>query len=139
MAGSNENNGAVDGGAEASGAAFDGAVPSRGAGNDGVAVAAAAGSDVPGADGVLVRRHLALSMVTERYEKGGLQQEPFRPGSVIPTTLRQAKALPDGQHFLEAASSEMSSLEAKGVLGYRQSLPAGVRALPTHFVFAVKR
>jgi len=66
------NSGAVNGGAGTSGAAFDSATPSRGANDGNVAVAATAGSGVPSADGVLVRRHLALSMVTEHYAKGVL-------------------------------------------------------------------
>jgi hypothetical protein len=124
----------------ACGALSSGAGSSHDASGERVAVVVSAGEDVAcETNGASVHRYLALHMVTERYARGGIQQQAYRAGSVIPTTLRQAAALPDGQRFLEAASSEMSSLEKKGVLEYHRSLPSGVRALPTHFVFAVKR
>ena len=92
MAGGDGDRDAVSGCTATSSAAFSGAVPSHTAGGGNGTVAVATGGGMAGGDGgALVGRHVALSMVTEHYAKGGLRQEPYRPGSTVPTTLRQAK------------------------------------------------
>jgi hypothetical protein len=55
-----------------------------------------------------------------------------------PATYREAMARPDKEHWLSAINEELAALHTKSVYS-EVDLPAGAHALPSKFVFTIKR